>query len=153
MYPFMAVALALSIGTAWKLYGDKVRAVLFALCLVGGSAAGYACILNVYHLNSYYSIQYGLAQEEFMITEEINARSTNPLIYTYKNDNLGSIQYYTQLPFTEHKFVYRLEEALHTAPGFVVTPVTLSELENQFPELSFEPIYTGTLLSLFAVAS
>lgn len=153
MYPFISIVVALSVHGLWKQYGRNMRAVLLAVLLVSTLAAGYVCVWNVFHLNPYYSVQYQLAQEEHAITQTILERTDTPLIYTYKNDNLGSIQYYTRLPFTKHPFVYLLEGATSTPPAFLVTPVSQEELEVQFPQFSFEPLYTGSLLSLFSVAS
>jgi 4-amino-4-deoxy-L-arabinose transferase-like glycosyltransferase len=154
LYPFMAVALALAARELWLQGREEVRTlVVTAVAVLGVFGAAYT-VWNVHHLNPYYGVQYQLAREEYAIAKEITERDSDPLLYTYKNDNLGSLQYYTRLPFTKNQFVYTLENApTAIPPAFVVTTVSQSELEKDFPRFTFEPIYTGSLLSAFTVTS
>jgi 4-amino-4-deoxy-L-arabinose transferase-like glycosyltransferase len=153
LYPFMAIALAISISSLWKRSSENVRSLIEGVGAFCAIVALYLCIWNVHHLNPYYRVQYQLAREEYAITQAINARSSDPRIYTYKNDYLGSLEYYARIPFTTGQFIYMLESAPNDIiPGFVVAPSSLEELQRQFPQFTFSQIYAGSLLSAFTVA-
>jgi 4-amino-4-deoxy-L-arabinose transferase-like glycosyltransferase len=152
LYPFMSIALALSIRGLWTRLGENGKVVLIGTVGTLAVLAAYLTVWNTFHLNPYYRVPYQLARDEYALSQAITERSTDPLIYTYKNDFLGSIQYYTRLPFATHPFVYLLSSATSTPPAFVVTPVALTELQSDFPQFTFAPLYTGSLLSAFTVA-
>jgi 4-amino-4-deoxy-L-arabinose transferase-like glycosyltransferase len=153
LYPFVAITIALTFHAVWRMSTKEGKTVLGGVLLFAGLMGTYLCVWNVQHFNPYYSTQYQLPREEYAIAQAITERSSDPLIYTYKNDYLGTIQYYTRLPFGTHPFVYMLERAPAATSAFVVTSISLEELERSFPQFTFEPIYTGSLLSAFTVTS
>lgn len=154
LYPFMVVALTLALGALWRRSSGEVRAAIVGVLAVSLFVAGFTTVRNVFHINPYFGTQYSLAVEQRALSERIIADDETPLLYTYKNDRLGAIQYYTRLPFTENPYVYTLEEMKPgSAPGYVITPVSLAELRAQFPQFTIRPFYTGSFLSVFTIAS
>lgn len=152
LYPFLSIALALCVSELGKRLSENGRVLVAGAVGTLAVLALYLTVWNVFHLNPYYRTPYQLARDEYALSNAITSRSDDPLVYTYKNDFLGSVQYYTRLPFSTHPFVYALASATTTPPAFVVTPVSLEELQTTFPQFTFGPLYTGSLLSAFTVA-
>ena len=163
LYPFVAIMIALAASAAWQCtsgferYREQAQGALWGVWKFCGLVAAFLCIYNAWHINPYYGWTANEARDEQAIANAINARTDTPTIYTYKNDDLGSVEYYTRLAFKPSEFVYPLESAASStaavpAGSFVLTQDPAA-LRAAFPQLSFEPLYAGSVLSAFGVAA
>jgi len=156
LYPFLAVMIALGASALWQQASESVRyrelaqGALLGIWKFCCCVSLFLVVYNAWHINPYYRWNANEARDEYAIAQAINARTENPTIYTYKNDDLGSIEYYTRLAFKPSEFVYLFESATSTpADSFVLTQDP-SALKAAFPHATFEPLYTGSVLSAFA---
>lgn len=153
-YPFMAIALALCITELYRHARRVIRIDIIcavALCFMGGFAL---TIYNGFHLNPYYAWQTELAREEKIAGLMIHATPGMPAVYEYQYDTIGSIQFYSQLPFTPHPYVLVLSETSEPAAGsLVVTTASSTALVHTFPKLHFTPEYQGADVELFRISS
>lgn len=151
LYPFLAIGVALVVGEAYRLSDTPVRLVLVStiatLLLVGL----YTTHQNALHLNPYYAHELTLAKEEQAIGEYLR-QEDNPLVFSYGQEHLGTILYYSELSFTPNRYVYVLSStSTSTAGAFVLTPHSRERLSAAFPEFSFAAVYIGSLASLFRI--
>lgn len=151
LYPFIAIVLALGIHSLYLRSDPKIR--LDVICATVGCAVfGFAlAACNGFHINPYFATQDELAREEKIVGMIIRSTTAVPAVYEYQDDDIGSIQYYAALPFTNHPYMLLLSDASVVMPGsLVVTTVSSSTLAREFPKLHFTPEYQGTDVSLFA---
>ena len=153
LYPFMAVALALYIGAAAREARGLMRVdILCALGIAlvfGLSLTAY----NAFHINSYFAYQDELAQQEKTVGTLISHTQT-PAVYEYQDSDIGSIQYYARLPFTNHPYLLLLSSDSTVQPGsLVITPVSSTTLAHDFSNLRITSLYEGSDVSLFSLDS
>jgi len=162
LYPFMAIMIALGASALWErasslLRGcEQMQGALLGMWKFCGLVALFLVVYNAWHINTYYQWTTYEARDEKAIAQAINAHTDTPTIYTYKNDDLGSVEYYTRLPFKPSLFVYPLESATSLSSlsqdSFVLTQDPAA-LRAAFPHFSFDPLYIGSVLSAFTVTA
>ena len=153
LYPFIAIVIALCIGEAWRLGGKEIRSAVLGALIVLLPYAVSVAINEGFDSKDYYAYQVEYAHEEKAIGELIASSGPNPMVFVYNDNDLGTIEYYSKLPFTKNEYVYSLSDtSIITPNSLVFTHSTLPELTSTFPEFNFKELYTGADVSLFAVS-
>jgi 4-amino-4-deoxy-L-arabinose transferase-like glycosyltransferase len=151
-YPFIAIIVALTISELYRLNRLVVRALLALALLIAIPFGMYFTVTNALHINSYYAYEVEYSFEEEQIGLTLRALTSSPVVYTYNDDDYGTIEYYSTLPFTKNPYVLLLSsESKVVGNSYVFSASSRSELASAFPSYTFIPIYTGADVSLFAI--
>jgi 4-amino-4-deoxy-L-arabinose transferase-like glycosyltransferase len=154
LYPFMALAIGLGLREAGQEVSRRMHAthrkmlptlqILLGLSFLILATYGFELsIYNGFHINSYYSTEVTLAQNEKAIAEKLLIEhATN--FYVYDTTTLGSIMFYTKLT---QPLGFTLG-AIVPANSFILFPTTdLTSLQNTYPH-EFSLLYQGSTLDL-----
>ena len=153
LYPFIAIVIAVSASELWKLGGKDVRSIVLGIFIVLLPYAITVAINEGFDVKEYYVHQVEYAHEEKAVGDLIGQSGPNPMVFEYKDNDLGTIEYYSKLPFTENEYMYELNDASVIAPdSLVFTPDTEVEISSQFPQFKFTQLYAGADVSLFGVS-
>jgi 4-amino-4-deoxy-L-arabinose transferase-like glycosyltransferase len=162
LYPFLAIFLALLGSHFWNSFlqhanKDEQRGAI-AICVVVFVYCFYSTSLNVLHLTTYYQYELHYTKEEQAIGELIKASGPDPFVYAYNDYDMGTILYYSGLPFTKNEYVYLLSSSSQPISDSLVfmtsaanSASTSQELASALPEFSYTPLFIGHYVSLFAV--
>ncbi|MBA3789344.1 glycosyltransferase family 39 protein [Patescibacteria group bacterium] len=149
LYPFMAVAVAVSVFEIYRLLHTRARIFLILSCVILSSVGFELSIFNGFHTNPYYATIDALAMQEKGIGQTLRAQHASQF-YVYNATTLGSIMFYS-----------RILHPISLGPGgmppigsFILYQTTeAAQLHAVYPTLSFISDYEGSLLTLASVAS
>jgi len=147
MYPFMAIAIALSFASFTNKYAYLCAAAVgVALVVLAAQFATY----NAYYYNPYFSVVVDMARDEYAIGKTIQSLPKQEPVYVYDDNNLGTIMYYAQ-----HFPLIGFSATSTPAVGSYIIVETLSvpQFAKAFPMLSTEIEYQGPQVTLFKTLS
>jgi 4-amino-4-deoxy-L-arabinose transferase-like glycosyltransferase len=147
LYPFMAVYSAVILYQFSKTNTERSRIILAVVCialLVNGFTAS---VYNGFHINTYFSAEVSLAQQEKNIGDLLKADSA-PTFYTYNTTTLGSIMYYSRL--LQPTFLKTSDEIPENSYVLYQTN-QLAKLKSILPTEKIDQLYIGQTLSLAKV--
>ncbi len=153
MYPFIAIALALSAGEARRMLRSRTVLAVFAFVILAVVMTYAARItrFNAFHINPYYGWEIGHAYEERDVAALIRA-ADDPTVYAYGYDAIGSILYYSRLPDSAHPYVNTWSaERDPSDTSLILADTSLAALAEEFPAYEFTQLYSGKFVSLFSV--
>jgi hypothetical protein len=152
LYPFAAGVIALAATLAPAPTNFRKRTVLSATCALMVVLLVFAAQLtyyNAYHHNQYYAVVLAMAKDEQAIAQELKDVPKDMPVYVYDDQNLGSIEYYSQ-----HLFLLPLTatSTLKVGDYVVLDSSGVPLLAQNFPKLKTRPVYQGPQVSLVEVA-
>ena len=161
LYPFMAVAIALTAEQVWKLLSASAYARTYVQ--VAGKTV-FACALvlliafsarhtryDALHINPYYGWEIGQAYEERDVAKLIRTVH-DPLVYTYNYDAIGAILYYSRLPDSKTPYVSTWNASRTPMPNAFILATSSQALADAFPQERFTTLYSGRFVSLMTIS-
>jgi len=158
LYPFMAVAIALTTAQLWE-GTESLKGYLKT-----AMRAGFACALlllvlfaarhtryNALHINPYYGWEIGQAYEERDVAAIIR-NVPDATVYTYNYDAIGAILYYSRIPDSAMPYVSTWNISRVPVPNALILATSSQAFASAFPHEHFTSLYSGKFVSLVSVS-